>query len=161
MTTPRVDRLLARLMDDYEHGDLPGVDALAEQVAMAHPALRAWSTYVQAGIRALEGEPAAGLRMIAAADERGDWWSPELVQDPALATVWPLDRTGIRARLDERWRAAQARAEVGWELLPASAPPAAVVISLHGNCPAPADQFRSLWQNSRRAPRTSSARRSS
>jgi predicted esterase len=143
--TQRADRVLAQLMDAYERGDLTRVEALASQLGTAHPELRAWSTYVEAGVKALGGEPDAGLRLLAAADESGGWWSPALLADPALATIWPLDDRCIRTRSEERWRAAQERAEVSWDVVRPSSPPQAVVISLHGNGPAPADLFRSLW----------------
>jgi predicted esterase len=142
--TPRADRILWRLMDAYERGDLSGVEAFASQLGSAHPELRVWSTYVEAGVKALGGEPDAGLRLLAAADASGGWWSPALLADPALASIWPLDDR-IRTRSEERWRAAQERAEVSWHVVRPSAPPQAVVISLHGNGPAPADLFRSLW----------------
>ncbi|HKS46456.1 MAG TPA: hypothetical protein VJT49_15360 [Amycolatopsis sp.] len=143
--TSRADRVLARLMEAYERDDLTRVDALASQLGTTHPELLVWSTYIRAGVMALRGEPDAGLRLLADADERGGWWSPQLLADPALATIWSLDARRIRTRSERRWRAAQARAEVSWEVVRPSTPPAAVVISLHGNGPAPPDLFASLW----------------
>jgi len=142
--TQRADRILSELMDAYDRGDLARVEEFASRLGSAHPELRVWCTYVQAGVKALGGEPDAGLRLLAAADASGGWWSPALLADPALATIWPLD-DGIRRRSEERWRAAQERAEVSWDAVRPSSPPQAVVISLHGNGPAPADLFRSLW----------------
>ena len=142
--TQRADRTLSQLMDAYDRGDLARVEAVASQLGLEHPELRVWSAYVEAGVKALRGEPASGLRLLAAADASGGWWSPALLADPALTTVWPLDDR-IRTRSEERWRAAQERAEVSWEVVRPSSPPQAVVISLHGNGPAPADLFRSLW----------------
>jgi predicted esterase len=142
--TQRADRVLWQLMDAHDRGDLTRVEAYASQLGSAHPELRVWSTYVEAGVKALVGEPEAGLRLLAEADASGGWWSPALLADPALATIWPLD-DGIRARSEDRWRAAQERAEVGWDVVRPSSSPQAVVISLHGNGPAPADLFRSLW----------------
>lgn len=145
MTSVRADRILARLMEAYEQGDLTQVDVSASQLGTAHPELRVWSTYIRAGVLALRGEPDAGLRLLADDVERGGWWSPQLLADPALATIWPLDVAHIRTRSEGRWRAAQERAEVSWEVVRPPAPPTAVVISLHGNGPAPADLFASLW----------------
>jgi predicted esterase len=143
--TGRADRVLAHLMEAFERGELDRVEAFATRLGTDNPGLRVWATYVQAGCKALQGEPAAGLRLIAAADASGGWWSPALLADPALAAIWPLDERGdIRRRSEERWRVASASAEVSWDVLrPAS--PKAAVISLHGNGPAPADLFRSLW----------------
>ncbi|TMC12761.1 MAG: hypothetical protein E6J41_02210 [Chloroflexi bacterium] len=131
-------------MAAYDRGDLTAVEAFASQLGSAHPELQVWSTYVEAGVRALGGEPDAGLRLLAAADASGGWWSPALLADPALATIWSLDDR-IRTRSEERWRAAQERAQVSWDVVRPSSPPRAVVISLHGNGPAPADLFGSLW----------------
>jgi predicted esterase len=141
----RADRVLSQLMEAYEHGDLVRVEAFASRLAAAHPELMAWSTYVRAGCRALSGEPEAGLGLLAAADARGEWWSPTLLGDPALASIWPLDRLHLRARAEERWRAAQACAEVSWEVVQSCSPPAAVIVALHGNGPAPAHLFGPLW----------------
>ncbi len=141
----RADHVLSHLMEAYEHGDLPSVEAFATQLGTAHPELLAWSTYVMAGCRALTGAPDAGLRLLAEADERGDWWAPTLLEDPALATIWPLDHAHIRARSEQRWRAAQDRAAVTWDVVPACSPPVAVVIALHGNGPAPVQLFGRLW----------------
>src|SRR5207245_1531363 len=112
---------------------------LALRLAAAHPGLLVWSTYIRAGVLALRDNPGAGLRMLANADASGGWWSPFLLADPALASIWSLDDGHIRARSERRWRLAQQRAEVGWEVIRPTGPPAAVVISLHGNGPAPAD----------------------
>ncbi len=143
--TSRADRILARLMEAYEQGALPEVDAAASQLGTAHPELRAWSTYIRAGVMALRGAPDAGLRLLADAAEHGGWWSPQLLADPALETIWPLDGQDVRARSEQRWRAAQERAELSWEIVRPATPPSAIVISLHGNGPAPADLFASLW----------------
>jgi predicted esterase len=141
----RADRILSELMEAYGQGDLATVEARASQLGAAHAELRVWTAYIEAGCRALSGEPEAGLRILAAADERGGWWSPTLLADPALASIWPLDHGQIRTRSEERWRAAQASAVVTWDVVDPPARPAAVVISLHGNGPAPPDLFRSLW----------------
>lgn len=143
--TSRADRILARLMDADEHNDLAGVDASASRLGAEHPELLVWSMYIRAGVTALRGQPDAGLRLLAGAYERGGWWSPSLLADPALAAIWPLDDQDIRAGSEQRWRAAQERATVSWEVVRPPGPPAMVVISLHGNCPAPADLFASLW----------------
>jgi predicted esterase len=143
--TSRADHILARLMEAYERGDFAQVDASASRLGTVHPGLAVWSAYIRAGVRALRGEPAAGLRLLTDAVEHGGWWSPQLLADPALATIWPLDDQDVRARSERRWRAAQERAEVSWEVVRPSSPPAAVVISLHGNGPAPADLFAAQW----------------
>ncbi|WP_143267759.1 hypothetical protein [Amycolatopsis alba] len=143
--TSRADRVLARLMEAYEQEELTQVDALATRLGTEHPGLWVWSAYIRAGVLALRGDPDAGLRLLAEADERGGWWSPPLLADPALAAIWPLDEAGIRARSELRWRAAQERAEVAWTVFRPPTRPAGVVISLHGNGPAPADLFASLW----------------
>jgi predicted esterase len=141
----RADQVLSQLMDAYEHGDLTSVEAFARQLEAAHPEVRAWTAYVLAGCLALGGDPDAGLRLLLAADERGEWWSPPLLEDPALGAIWPLDRTGLRSRSEQRWRAEQERAEVGWDVVAGPSPPRAAVIALHGNGPAPAHLFGPLW----------------
>lgn len=143
--TPRADRILARLMEAYEEGDLDQVDASAAELAAANPGIRAWSAYIRAGVQALRGDAEAGLRSLTDAVEHGGWWSPGLLTDPALEAVWPLDVRGVRATAERRWRAAQERAEVSWEVLRPATPPSVVVVSLHGNGPAPADFFASQW----------------
>lgn len=145
MTSARADRVLARLMEAYEEGDLTRVDASASQLGSAYPELRVWSAYIRAGVMALRGEPDGGLRLLADVFERGGWWSPSLLADPALSTIWPLDSGDLRGRSERRWRAEQERAEVGWEVVRPPVPPTAVIISLHGNGPAPPDLFASCW----------------
>lgn len=142
---PRVDEILSELMEAFERDDLSRADELAVRAAAAHPGLLAWSNYIRAGVLALRGDPSAGLRLLAESDARGGWWSPPLLDDPALAAIWPLDDRNIRARSERRWREAQRRATVSWEVVRPSGKPTAVIISLHGNCPAPADLFASLW----------------
>lgn len=142
MPVRRADQILARLMEAHEHGDPFTVASLARDLRTLHPELRGWCAYVIAGCHALRGDAAEGLRTLREADAAGEWWAEPLLQDPALTTIWPLDHEGLRTRSLRRARTAAESAVITWDAIPGKDP---TIISLHGNGPAPADLFRTLW----------------
>jgi len=141
----RVDRLLQRMMVADRVGDIELLRTLASQLGRWHESLSAWSHYVLAGCAATSAEPETGLELLRQSLDSGEWWGPALLDDPALAPIWPLaGAEDVRSESLRRWREELAGSAPQWEVVEAGAP-TAVALVLHGGGISPPDLYRSVW----------------